>query len=282
MSLGDATDLWIHNRNDFSIGGGDRVDTISWGYIKRTTDLGLTWVVDSLNFQTNGLTYIDSSRGFANSGPWFYQTKNGGTKWEKDTLVNSLLSEKNLGIWKFYFTSFTNGFLEVYTKNYWYPKISLFRTLNSGETWTSLFDYTPDSVNGGYYFIDILNGFTKLRNNQFCKTTDGGYTWDCIPLNIVTGVEDYNNQPADYYLLQNYPNPFNPSTNIKFSLPEGSVTTIKVYDILGEEKATLLNEYKSAGSYTATFDCKNLPSGVYIYTITSGSFKQSRKMLLMK
>ncbi|HZW38974.1 MAG TPA: T9SS type A sorting domain-containing protein [Ignavibacteriaceae bacterium] len=95
-------------------------------------------------------------------------------------------------------------------------------------------------------------------------------------------VEDENIKVDEFFLSQNYPNPFNPSTSIKFSLPEGGITTIKVYDILGGEKATILDEYKPAGSYTATFDGKNLPSGIYIYTITSGSFKQSRKMLLMK
>ncbi|MGE5409979.1 MAG: N,N-dimethylformamidase beta subunit family domain-containing protein [Clostridiales bacterium] len=91
-----------------------------------------------------------------------------------------------------------------------------------------------------------------------------------------------DNKPDKYELNVNYPNPFNPNTVIKFSLPEDNLTTLKVFDALGREVATLVNEVKQAASYEVTFNAGNLPSGLYIYRIKSGKFIESRKMLLVK
>lgn len=87
---------------------------------------------------------------------------------------------------------------------------------------------------------------------------------------------------SDYTLYQNYPNPFNPSTNIKFQIPNSSYVLLKVYDILGREIATLVNEPKSAGNHTAEWNATNFSSGVYIYKITAGEFSDVKKMLLLK
>ncbi len=93
-------------------------------------------------------------------------------------------------------------------------------------------------------------------------------------------------QPNDFYLSQNYPNPFNPTTKIKYTIPNvGSglaLTVLKVYDILGNEVATLVDEYKPAGKYEVEFNASNLTSGVYLYSIKIGSYIQSKKMILMK
>jgi N-acetylmuramoyl-L-alanine amidase len=88
--------------------------------------------------------------------------------------------------------------------------------------------------------------------------------------------------PTEFSLQQNYPNPFNPSTIISWQTPVGSWQTLKVYDILGNEVAALLNEYKSAGSYKAVFDGSNLSSGIYFYTLRSGDFIKTNKMILIK
>jgi hypothetical protein len=82
--------------------------------------------------------------------------------------------------------------------------------------------------------------------------------------------------------MQNYPNPFNPSTIISYELPKASKVVIKVYDVLGNEVATLVNEEKSAGRYSTEFFGSNLSSGIYLYKITSGDFIQTKKMILMK
>lgn len=88
--------------------------------------------------------------------------------------------------------------------------------------------------------------------------------------------------PTKYDLAQNYPNPFNPSTKISFSLPQADVVTLKIYDILGSEVATLVNGKMEAGKYEINFDASNLPSGAYIYRIQTNNFQSTKKMMLLK
>jgi hypothetical protein len=104
-----------------------------------------------------------------------------------------------------------------------------------------------------------------------------------------TGVDNGARLPESYSLKQNYPNPFNPRTTISFSIPaspaggpQASFAILRVYDVAGREVATLVNEKKEAGEYTVEFDARNLASGVYFYTLYSGSFTTSKKMLLVK
>ncbi len=97
-----------------------------------------------------------------------------------------------------------------------------------------------------------------------------------------TGLKNESVQPVTYSLSQNYPNPFNPSTNIKFSIEKSGFVTLKVYNILGQEVATLLNKELTVGSYTYTFDASKLSSGIYLYSVQSGNFTQTKKMILMK
>jgi len=99
---------------------------------------------------------------------------------------------------------------------------------------------------------------------------------------IVTSIEERIELPKSYQLSQNYPNPFNLATNISFYLPQGSEVLLEVYNVLGEKIKTLINEYRSAGRYTETFNGAGLPSGIYIYRLTSGNFTASKKLILMK
>jgi len=98
---------------------------------------------------------------------------------------------------------------------------------------------------------------------------------------LPTAVDD-NQLVSSYNLEQNYPNPFNPSTSIRFSVPERSDVSLKVFDVLGNEVATLISETKEAGSYDVTFNSSNLASGMYLYTLKAGSFTSTKKMILMK
>ncbi len=93
---------------------------------------------------------------------------------------------------------------------------------------------------------------------------------------------DDNIVPSGYKLSQNFPNPFNPSTKIQFEIASAGVTTLKVYDLMGREVSTLVDRMMEAGSYTATFDAARLPSGTYVYVLTSGAQRLSGKMLLLK
>jgi len=88
--------------------------------------------------------------------------------------------------------------------------------------------------------------------------------------------------PTAFALNQNYPNPFNPATTIKYALPKDVKVVIKVYDILGREVKTLVNEFKKAGYYYIIFDGSNYASGVYFYQIKAGEFVQSKKMVILK
>jgi len=104
---------------------------------------------------------------------------------------------------------------------------------------------------------------------------------------VVSGVEDEFVHPDEFVLYQNYPNPFNPTTIIKFQIPNvvssfSLRTTLKIYDVLGNEIAVLVSERKPAGTYEVEFDASNLPSGVYLYRLTAGKFSSSKKLILLK
>ncbi len=88
--------------------------------------------------------------------------------------------------------------------------------------------------------------------------------------------------PNEFKLGQNYPNPFNPATTIKYMIKDQSLVSLKIYDVLGNEVATLVNEIKPKGAYTFKFDASSLPSGVYFYRLTAGNFIETKKLLLLK
>jgi len=85
-----------------------------------------------------------------------------------------------------------------------------------------------------------------------------------------------------FALFQNYPNPFNPNTMINFEIRKQSNVILKVYDVLGNEVSILLNEEKPAGTYEVDFNASGLPSGVYFYRLTAGSFTETKKLILLK
>ena len=100
--------------------------------------------------------------------------------------------------------------------------------------------------------------------------------------NVISDIEEDPGKPDEFKLNQNYPNPFNPNTLISWQTPVNGWQTLKIFDILGNEVATLVDEYRSAGSYEIEFNATSLPSGVYFYQLISGSFIQTNKMVLLK
>ncbi len=127
---------------------------------------------------------------------------------------------------------------------------------------------------------------------QITNTTSGfphagsSFIIDDLSWGTATDVSDEKQTPTEFSLAQNYPNPFNPSTKIRYSIPNvGSglaQTVLKVYDILGNEVATIVNEEKPAGVYEVEFDASQLSSGIYFYRLTSGSFVETKKMTVLK
>ncbi len=131
------------------------------------------------------------------------------------------------------------------------------------------------------------NPFTLTAPGPGSYTVFAGYAgplrWDSTSVSIsVTDVGENQSNPTEYKLYDNYPNPFNPSTTLKYSLSETSFTSIKIYDAIGNEVAVVVNEMKTSGTHQATFIADGLSSGVYYYTLQSGSFNETKKMILMK
>lgn len=130
-----------------------------------------------------------------------------------------------------------------------------------------------------FSFTDFPHGAGSLSYRLKQIDFNGKYKYSNA-LNVETGHD--LSQPTEYKLSQNYPNPFNPSTRITYSLPFDGLVTLKVFDILGKEVTTLVNENKKAGSYAIMFDGNRLASGVYIGKMTSAHYTSSIKMIIMK
>lgn len=132
--------------------------------------------------------------------------------------------------------------------------------------------------------------FWRIRSENSRGVSDWSETWS-FTTSTPTNVDDINS-PKEFNLYQNYPNPFNPSTKIKFTIPasslnlfsqgEGTFVRLKVYDVLGNEVTTLVDEEKKAGTYEVNFNASELTSGVYFYKLQAGSFVQTKKMILLR
>lgn len=144
-----------------------------------------------------------------------------------------------------------------------------------------------DPFSSYYYPITITGIGIKLKSEQQTgETYSGSIYFDNMrlsyPKNLGVSIEENPDIPAESRLNQNYPNPFNPSTVISFRLAKSGFTTLKVYDILGREVSTLLNENMSSGSHDISFDGSNLSSGIYIYQLSSKGETITRRMTLIK
>ena len=126
---------------------------------------------------------------------------------------------------------------------------------------------------------DRLNSIVKAR--EIAAFTHQFYQSN-FDDNLVSVKEETASIPTQFILYQNFPNPFNPSTTISWQSPVAGYQTLNVYDILGNEVATLVNEYRNAGSYEIDFDASSLSSGIYFYKLNAGSFIQTKKMVLIK
>ena len=127
-----------------------------------------------------------------------------------------------------------------------------------------MYTYLDDNVSSGKYLY-------RLKQVDL----DGSYKYS-KEIEVVTG------SPLTFSLMQNYPNPFNPTTTISWQAPAASWQILKIYDVLGKEIATLVNEERPAGSYKMSFDASDLTSGIYFYKIQIGSYIQVKKMVLLK
>ena len=141
----------------------------------------------------------------------------------------------------------------------------------------------PDSilVDTLYSVANSVNGNGNPSGDQW----NFGNNFIVFVIDQPTNLKDKINIPTQFVLEQNYPNPFNPSTTLSFVIGPasgGSLVILKVYDVLGNKVATLVNEEKPAGNYGLQFDATDLPSGIYFYRLEAKGFSQTKKMILMK
>ncbi|MGB5873397.1 MAG: YCF48-related protein [Bacteroidota bacterium] len=237
-------------------GGSSRRRTIF-----KTTDGGTTWTeLPERPGIVYSICFVDESTGFVTEmyqQPGIHKTTNGGTTWQ---LVKSAPSP--------YFVSCSPGGTRI-----WSGTKEINASDDMGGTWYSQAVTLPGgaALRCGSFLSKDMG--VIVGDNTVLVTTNGG---------IITGAEDAEQLPQEYMLLQNYPNPFNPSTTIAFAVPHGGFVTLKVYNLLGEEVATLIAGDHAAGTFKATWDASELPSGVYFYRLMAGDYVQTKKAVLMK
>jgi len=232
------------------------------GTIYKSTNNGDDWAA----FVTGGAAKIKSitenSSGdlfVAQPGSGVFRSNDNGENWIE---INNGLENLNT------YSVVVNISNELFTCVY---GVGVYRSSNWGESWElvneGLTDYNAQFLlNDDDDFIYVGTEFNVFRSTQ--PTTD---------------IHEIDNGfPNDYMLFQNYPNPFNPTTNIKYSIPQKSFVTLKVYDILGKEIDALVHEEKQVGSYEINFNATNLSSGIYFYKIQAGDFTDTKKLILIK
>jgi photosystem II stability/assembly factor-like uncharacterized protein len=239
------------------------------GPLYKTTNGGFFWQVFSDNYYMNVIKAYDENIFLGNdSNPRkMHRTTDGGLNWE--SYQSDLLFWGN-----------DIEFIPDDPSNVWYAADAVCFSSDTGRTWSEEFTLSNNKF-WDIVFTDENNGWLLAEESNYktriFRTTNGGRGGI---VSVDNNVIDF--KPDGFSLKQNYPNPFNPSTKIKFHLPEISFVRIKVYDLIGKEVATLVNEEKSIGSYGVEFNATALPSGIYFYQLQAGNYVETKKMILMK
>jgi photosystem II stability/assembly factor-like uncharacterized protein len=155
-------------------------------------------------------------------------------------------------------------------------EMGCYKSTDAGGSWFRWNDGMPEAA-----IVTEMKSYIINNNFYVAACTYGRGIWTRMEDNL-TAVINNSGVPDKFELHQNFPNPFNPSTKIKFDIPKQSLTKIKVFDILGREAATLVNEDLKAGKYEVEFNAGNYSSGVYFYKIEAGNYKEVKKMILVK
>ncbi len=252
--------IWFVNENTGYVGGAN--------IFLKTTDAGATWVnkvgLFISAFETAQSVYFsDANTGYYCTNTTncrIVKTTNGGDNW---TLVNDLA---NIGAgWDMSFVNASTGYVCTSAG-------SVLKTTNAGLNWGV--QNTPLTENlYQIHFPNANTGYIACWSGKILKTTNGGLTFAGNEISEI---------PGNYSLKQNFPNPFNPNTTIKFSIPQKEYISLKVFDIKGHEVKSLISSEYQPGNYEVKFSGENLSSGIYYYTLRSGSFSETRKMILLK
>ena len=249
----------------------------------RTTDSGVNWDFSAFYLNNNegratGVDFTDLNIGYVSARVWdgtgaIAKTTDGGNNWNSTIFGDPL--------WSIDFP--ISGTSQIgYSVG---DAGTILKTYNAGINWQQQNSGTSLKLNK-VFLKDFDFGFAVGENGIILRTTTGGEP--------VTILENENPSPYTFQLFQNYPNPFNPSTKIKFSIPSVTLrqaqsdnwVTLKIFDILGNEVAKLVDEYKTAGKYEVEFNTSFInhqpSSGIYFYQLKFDSFIQTKKMILLK
>jgi hypothetical protein len=256
--------FYSSGNNIFACGGAIDIAGVIW----KSTDSGFSWIADSTVAPDpiNELYFFDSLNiiGIGGDRELLYgigmvKTSTGGNFWEYFEL--EILGVAN----SMDFRTSAEGWASLGSVQ------TFVYTLDSAFTWQEV--STPGNAEiNDIIFIDSTKGFAVGKDGVILK-----YNYEP---NSIKG--DSKNQPQDFVLLQNYPNPFNPKTSIEYRVGSIQYVTLKVYDVLGNEIAVLVNEEKFSGEYETVFNAAELSSGVYFYKLTAGDYTFTKKMMVVK
>ena len=231
---------------------GDHWDKINVGLVS-SPHFPTLISIQCINTTKNG--YVFASRG---DGTGIIRSTDEGDNW---TQINSGLKEELAG--PIVIDSIGNIFLSLYS--------GVYISTDNGDSWTN------------FGLQDIHVQAMSINKEGFLFAgTEGKGVYKCINTSTEINASEERGISSKFLLHQNYPNPFNPTTKIQFAVPEACNVRLSVYNILGQEVETLVNGFKSAGTYIVNFDASRLASGMYIYRLTSNSTVLARKMMLLK
>ena len=250
------------------------------GSLYKTTDRGVSWSAAQNVVGTTGGVFVafkDATNGLATAENTVYRTTDGGAHWDPTGSGPNGVSAFLLS-----YIPGTSGSYMITSNSYPIPRLNgSAYTLDDGTSWTTV-DTLP---HGRAAFISPSVGWSWGGPNVI-------YKWTGVPFDVANSVRDIGdaNVPSSSALLQNYPNPFNPSTDIRFQIAEHGLVSLKVYDLLGREGATLVDEMLAPGSYQITFNAKGLSSGVYFYRLhvrpvaggREGELVLTKRLLLLR
>ncbi|MFA7418564.1 MAG: T9SS type A sorting domain-containing protein [Melioribacteraceae bacterium] len=240
---------------------GNNLFAATTGGVFISVNSGTSWLAAGLAGKNIITVKANNNKIFAGTwGEGVYVSLDDGTTWAQ--IKNGMTS---LNIFALAFDNNNNIYAAA--------AANVYSSKDGGANWVLKNEGLPYEV----YSIEVVDNYLYAGTNQYG-------VWK-RPLNeLVTDVDEVKSIPGKYSLEQNYPNPFNPSTTISYSIPTAGYVTLKVYDVVGREVSTLVNEYKQAGAYNYQFSIINssLSSGVYFYMLTSGNNILTKKFVLTK
>jgi photosystem II stability/assembly factor-like uncharacterized protein len=235
----------------------------------KTTNSGENWnlIYDSLGFCNNfHIQFIDNNTGHKVSyNPYRMQkTTNGETNWFNINMPGGFRP------FDLFFVNVNTGWMAGNNTQF---SGKIFKTTDGGLNWLLQFE-EYNKIAYSIFAFDQNNAWFSTDYSGIYKTTNGG--------GVIGMINISQNTPNNFNLRQNYPNPFNPETKIKFDVPKASFTKLVIYDLLGREVTTLVNEELKPGTYQADWNASSFSSGVYFYKIIVGDYTETKKMVLMK